>query len=47
MSGKVCKGVVFNLNAMTTEAMDPENLEIEADFEGVAAYEEFRKGVAK
>ena len=47
MSGKVCKGVVFNLNAMTTDAMDPENLEIEADFEGVAAYEEFMKGVAK
>ena len=46
MSGKVCKGLVFNMNAMASDTMDPENMEIEADFEGVEAYTEFMKGVA-
>ena len=46
MSGKVCKGFVFNMNAMASDTMDPESMEIDADFEGVAAYTEFMKGVA-
>ena len=47
MSGKVCEGLVFKVNAIfSSDTMDPENMEIEADFEGVEAYTEFMKGVA-
>ena len=43
MSNKVCKGFVFKVFSFN---MDPENMEIDADFEGVEAYTEFKKSVA-
>ena len=46
MSGKVCKDIVFNLGTLTSGNMDPKKMEIEAEFDGVAAYDEFMDGVA-
>ena len=47
MSGQICKGLVFNMGAFTTDSTDPKGLQIDADGTGVAAFEEFLKTVEK